>query len=154
MARKPISFRPLQAILAFALATVFTYAGIVKILDPSEFAIAIETYQILPYEAGVALALLLPWIEIIAATALLIPRFRPGALLTIGGLCIIFLFGILQAWLRGLDIQCGCFGSEAASSTGYYIGLIFRDLLLLGICIWLWKKSFPKRKIDKFELPA
>jgi len=149
---KPLNIR--SWILLLILAGVFLYAGISKILDPKGLVTAIETYRILPYSLSVLLALWLPWVEILSALALLHHRTRPGALLLSSGLYLLFLFGILQAWTRGLNIQCGCFGSDASGETSFYLLLVARDMVLLGMALWLLKNCFKGPKLDKFKLPA
>ena len=97
------------------LAAVFIYAGVAKGLDPAAFAGAIDGYRLLPHPAGAALASYLPWIEIAAGLGVLWPRLRLGAFSLLFFLCLVFGIAIASAWIRGLDITCGCFGGGAAA---------------------------------------
>jgi len=105
--------------LRIILAGIFFYAGWVKLADPTLFAIKVGNYELLsdPWVAVVAVAL--PWLEIICA------------LLLTGGMLLVFLFGLASAWLRGLDIDCGCF-SEALDRGSLAMALAM-DLLLLAM---------------------
>ena len=68
--------------------------------------------------ASNTLAITLPWIELLAALALLVGyRTRAGAIIT-ASLMGLFVFVVAAALARGLDIECGCFGTADASRVG------------------------------------
>ncbi len=121
------------------LAAVFIYAGVAKGLDPAAFAGAIDGYRLLPHPAGAALASYLPWIEIAAGLGVLWPRLRLGAFSLLFFLCLVFGIAIASAWIRGLDITCGCFGGGAAGAAALRGSLLRSVLLALlaGILLWL-----------------
>jgi putative oxidoreductase len=96
------------------LAGVFISAGLLKVADPSLFASDIAHFHLLPYPAALAVSLYLPWLEIVAGVAVITGRFRAGALLILGILCVGFCAAIGSALVRGLDIECGCFGHGSA----------------------------------------
>ena len=60
---------------------------------------------------------------------------RAGGLLVLNASLLAFLAAILSAWARGLDIQCGCFGGGAGTSS--HVELIARDVALLALGMWL-----------------
>ena len=125
---------PLMALLArILLAAAFLYAGGIKVLEPSEFALAIDNYRLLPYPAAAALALYLPWLEIACALGLFWPRFHLGALAVLVGLCLVFGVAIASAVIRDLDIGCGCFGSDGGGRAALLFSLLrSAALALLG----------------------
>ena len=92
----------------------FVYASIHKILDPIAFAEAVNNYRILPAGLINLTALVLPWIELIAGTLLLLNVWVPGAALVVCGLLVIFTGAITLNMARGLDIACGCFTTSSA----------------------------------------
>jgi putative oxidoreductase len=47
----------------------------------------------------------------VTAIALFCRPFYLGALLAVFGLGMLFAVAVGSAWLRGLDISCGCFGA-------------------------------------------
>jgi uncharacterized membrane protein YphA (DoxX/SURF4 family) len=102
--------RFLWRILDFVLGAVFVYAGIVKALDPVQFASDIDNFKILPWPVSVALAFYLPWLEIFCGLGLVFRFFYRGALSILTALIVVFTASIIAAKLRGLDITCGCFG--------------------------------------------
>ena len=62
----------LTARVQFVLAAIFVVAGFGKILDPPGFAHEIYNYKLVPGVAVNALAIVLPWIEVVAGLALFV----------------------------------------------------------------------------------
>lgn len=105
------------------LGGMFIYMGMNKIADPVSFLKQIHLYNILPESPGILLnsvAIVLPWLEVVAGAALLWGLFVRGASLTILLMLLVFTPAIL---LRALAIQnadgvpfseiafdCGCGG--------------------------------------------
>ena len=130
--------------LCWLFGTVFVYAGVLKALDPALFLMDVRSFDLLPDPFAAWLALFLPWLEIFAGLAVILGKGRPGGLLVLEGLLVVFLAVILLSWARGLDISCGCFGGKAEASN--YVELVVRDvvLLLLGILCWI---TLPRRQL-------
>jgi uncharacterized membrane protein YphA (DoxX/SURF4 family) len=99
-------------VLTALLALAFVGAGAMKILDPAAFALSIARLRIVPMAAVGAVAILLPWIEVVAAAALFVPKFRLPAAKLLMGLLIAFTVILGIAFLRGSATSCGCFGSS------------------------------------------
>jgi uncharacterized membrane protein YphA (DoxX/SURF4 family) len=88
---------------------LFIYASIYKINYPAEFAETIASYQLVPYFLVNVLAVILPWMELIAGT-LLLAGIRPrAATAVLGGLLVLFTLAIGWVLLHGVPIGCGCF---------------------------------------------
>jgi len=131
------------------LAAVFVYAGVAKALDPAGFADSINGYRLLPYPAAAALALYLPWLEIACGLGVLWPRARLGALSLLFFLCLVFGGAIASAWMRDLDIGCGCFGGGEAGAAALR-GSLARSVmlaLLSGALLWV-EEARCKREWD------
>jgi putative oxidoreductase len=124
--------------LRVALGAAFVYAGVLKIQDPSEFAINIASFQILPNVLISAMALALPPFEIITGGLLIIGVARRPAALGIVLLSAIFLIAIAAALARGLTIDCGCFGTAAPSRGRMWLDL-GRDILLLAAGVMVYR---------------
>ena len=109
------------------LAATFIYACIHKIAHPFDFALQVATYQILPLSLVNLQAVVLPWLELVAAMALLVGFWtRPAALVTCG-MNVMFIAAILMALRADLHLQCGCFASASAGDE-MDLGLVFRDI--------------------------
>jgi hypothetical protein len=121
-----------------ALGGLFIFAGAAKIEDPGAFAIEIERYQLLPWKVCAAIAIYLPWLELLSGICLFLKSLERGALALITLLLSIFTLALCSALVRGLSIDCGCFG-HAFISTGTIVPIL-RNLLLLFFAGVLWTK--------------
>ncbi|MBC2603087.1 MauE/DoxX family redox-associated membrane protein [Puniceicoccus vermicola] len=120
------------------LSGVLAYAGIVKLLDPNDFLSAVLSFRVLSgLPAGVA-TYWIPALEVILAVALWIPRYRLVAAAASTLLLVAFTVLIGVAWVRGIDLTCGCFGKVSEGSANYPF-LLIRDLVLALLAAWLWK---------------
>lgn len=107
---------------------IFVLASFHKILDPQSFALAIYNYKLFPPSSINGLAILLPWVELLAGMALILGIKIRGAALILSGLLASFAVTLVINLSRGLDIACGCFSPQGGKITSLYI---LRDLSLL-----------------------
>lgn len=131
--------------LRMALGALFVWTGWEKTADPNAFLFSIRSFHILddPYAAWVAMGL--PWLEIFAGAALVSGLCVEGGLAVIAGMLAAFLWAIIHSWQRGLDINCGCFGGDAATSD--YHELVIRDAVLLTLALGLLVRLWIVRKV-------
>ncbi len=139
--------------IRLALAFVFIYASLDKILNPGEFAKAIFNYQVLPGVLINLTALILPWLELVLGACLLFNRLMQGASGLAAGLMIVFTGLILFNLARGLDISCGCFSTNPAEGPMDMMTLL-RDLLFLCLAISLAALTFYKNTLKKKNQPG
>src|SRR2546421_439982 len=97
-------------VLDVIVGGIFVYAGVLKILDPVQFANDIDNYKSLPWFVSVRLAFYLPWLEIFCGLALVSRLLYRGGLSILTALIAVFIGATIAARARGLDITCGCFG--------------------------------------------
>ena len=126
---------------AILIGAVFVYAGAVKVIDPVTFARDIDNYKMLPWKAGVSLALYLPWLEIFCGLALITRIFFRGGVFIVTSLMSVFIVASIVAKARGLDVNCGCFG-HASTYLNFSWHLVL-DFVLLGGLLLLWKRPVP-----------
>jgi uncharacterized membrane protein YphA (DoxX/SURF4 family) len=122
-------------LLRLALAGIFLYAGIAKLVDPAPLATTIMRFQLLPLVLVNPLALALPPLEIICACALLAGRWKRQAAFGICAMCTVFLIALVSAAARGIEVDCTCFGAASAAQLWQ---LIIRDCALLGGATFLY----------------
>jgi putative oxidoreductase len=125
-------------ILDLIVGGVFVYAGVLKILDPVQFANDIDNYKTLPWFVSVRLALYLPWLEILCGLAVIFRFFYRGGLSILTALIAVFIGATVVAKMRGLDITCGCFG-HASKNWNFSTHLIL-DLLILLAALALFSR--------------
>ncbi len=116
------------------LGGLFVYAGVVKVLEPLDFAQNIRNYALVGQSLSFIAAIVLPWLEILAGACLVVGVWKRGAALAISGLLVFFIALTVVTMIRGLDVDCGCFGAIDRKAG---LGVILEDLgmLYLGICV-------------------
>ncbi len=117
-----------------AVAGLFLAACIAKIRDPELFALAVNRYRILPGEFVNLVAIVLPWIELLAGLAVLVApaRLRAAGALVITGMLSVFTIAISLNLLRGIEASCGCFSTRADAAVSDAWNLVRN-----GALIWL-----------------
>jgi uncharacterized membrane protein YphA (DoxX/SURF4 family) len=124
------------------LGGVFVVAGALKIPDPAAAVRAVRAYRLLPEPLVAPVAFGLPVIEIAVGLALLLGVFVRTAAIAAAVLLVVFLVAVGSAWARGLQIDCGCFGTGgevAAGKTAYPLE-VFRDGALLLAALLLTRR--------------
>lgn len=89
---------------------LFLLAASSKLYDLPRFAEEIRAYRIVPVMLTNGMAYLLPWIELSAAVLLIVGLWRGEARLILFVLMVVFTIARVWAELKGLKIDCGCFG--------------------------------------------
>lgn len=98
------------------LGAVFLYAGALKSQNLTAFSASVARYRLLPDIGNQLVAAILPAIEFLAGLLLIVNRrVRPAALVA-GFLTLLFAAALLTVLLRGLSIDCGCFGTTGTSA--------------------------------------
>jgi putative oxidoreductase len=118
--------------VSLALAAVFVYAGIDKLRDPLQFADSIAAFAMLRASFINLLALSLPIFEIACGLALLWAPSRPVGALAVSIISVVFFTALSSALLRGLTLDCGCFGVGAPSRPRMWLELALDVVLLSG----------------------
>ena len=141
----------IPGLIRLLLGGVFVYAGGSKLKGIEDFSDAIFGFQILPAGLVMPAALFFPIFEIVLGVMVLVPS---KASLRIGSLGLIMVnalfIGVLtSAWIRGLHVDCGCFGSTLVTTREWIIPLaILRDLILLTGVVLLWWPLARRRLAD------
>lgn len=121
------------------LAAVWITSGLLKAVDPAQTYVAVRAYDVLPREAVGVVAGVLPWFELALGLLLLVGLGARAVAVLSAGLLLVFLAGVTQAWVRGLSIDCGCFGGGGVVASGQtqYVQEILRDVGFLALAAWL-----------------
>ena len=123
----------------FGLATVWLISGWIKAADAGQTYVAVRAYDVLPPASAGPVAAVLPWLELALGLLLLVGLGVRAVAIVSAGLLLLFVAGITQAWVRGLSIDCGCFGGGGAvdpDATAYGLELL-RDTGFLVLAGWL-----------------
>ncbi len=138
-------------ILRLLLAAVFLYAAYTKLRQPwLLFAMSIDAYQLLPEWAVLTLGRTIPWLELALGLLLVTGIGLRYAAAGASTLLAAFFAIMLQAYIKGMGIDCGCFGLGEKISP-YTLS---RDGLLLAMSVMLAVLAFRTRNRQRSPVQA
>ena len=105
-------FRIIHWVCRFILAGVFISSGILKLKDGTlQFAAAITGYQVVPEQYIYPIAQYFPWVEIALGLIILSGIKIRWSSIAAAGLMLFFIVLLSTTLYRGIETNCGCFGS-------------------------------------------
>ncbi len=119
------------------LGAIFLVAALPKIGDPPSFAHMIYNYRMVPAFAVNALALLMPWVELLAGLALILGVWRRESAALVGLMLLVFIVAIGFNLARGHAVDCGCFDVHSAGKTREQLLADMRWVILRDVGILL-----------------
>jgi len=134
--------------LRWSLGVVFCLAGVLKILDPIGFHADLLAYELpMPDVVSRLIAVVFPCLELICGIGLILGFWRESVSLLAVMMSLVFVLMLTQAMARGLDLNCGCFGS----ARGHWLNLpsiaLIRACLMLMAAFWLHRRTRPTPSI-------
>ena len=122
------------------LGLTFIYASYHKILAPADFAKIVYGYELFPNGAINLIAIVLPFIELIAGLSLILGLYPRSAALIINGMLVAFIIVLSINLIRGHEFDCGCFSAQEAGAFSSAGSTLVRDIiyLILGLQIFLF----------------
>lgn len=133
-----------RAAVRRALGLVLLAAGAMKAAAPAEFHTHLLGYALGgPDTAYRTAAVIFPWVEAICGGLLLAGRWLETAGALAAALGLLFVLALGQAWLRGLDFNCGCLGGVGPEWLEQPPAAFARAVLMLAAALWTW---FPPRR--------
>lgn len=154
---KPATLDVLRRALRLFLGALLLWAAITKLSNPTEFLGTIYGYQLpLPHGFLKVVAVFLPWMELLCGLLLLGNVWPETTLICTSALFLIFLLITGQAWLRGLQISCGCFNLTIFGLNRNHpelikflesVGFAFaRSLVLSAMALFLLRRKLAESK--------
>lgn len=145
-------------VLRVALGGVFAWAAINKLFVPSEgvsaaqvFTDAVNAFKILPEPLVIPAAFTIPWIELVAAAALVVGLWTRAAALIIGLLLGVFIAAILSVIQRDMEITCTCFGEFHLYCKGVVsLCKVYENSALAGVALVLLVAGGGRFGLDGF----
>jgi uncharacterized membrane protein YphA (DoxX/SURF4 family) len=123
--------------LRLVVGGAFLVAGVLKIAAPEKFALDVTNYRLLPHELVNLVAILVPWVEVVAGLLVVTGFWLRAAALVINSMTVMFFVVITSALARGLNIECGCFGTVGGKHVGLTNLAIDLTLFCLsGLLVW------------------
>ena len=136
-----------------ALGAIFVYAAYAKLHFGGAwhfgdyhffFAMAIDSYKMLPLGIVEWMARILPWFELALGVLLIVGAGLRWVGSVASGLLLVFIAAMTRAKILGLEINCGCFGNNEKLGTL----TLLRDssLLLLALAVTIGAFLIKKRQ--------
>jgi putative oxidoreductase len=122
-------------LVRLGLSGLFAYAAIGKLGDPGGFAQDVSNYRVVPDALAPLLALGVPVLELVTAIALLLPGYARGGAALSALMLAGFALGMAQAKLRGIDLECGCFGTDSGAKVSWGKVALNGGLAILSLWI-------------------
>jgi uncharacterized membrane protein YphA (DoxX/SURF4 family) len=132
-------------VLRLLLGAFFVYASLDKIWNPAAFAKIVYQWQVVGPVPSNLVAVILPWIELVAGLLLILGAWKRESALVTALLLVVFLVAAASVMARGIDVEnCGCVSVAKAETTSSWVPpwtkgvgwfLVSRNLVFLGVAL-------------------
>lgn len=124
------------------LGLTFIYASYNKILFPADFAKIIYGYDLFPNALINLIAIILPFLELAAALALIIGVYPRSAVTIVNVLLVAFIILLSINLIRGHEFNCGCFKLQDSENNVSSQTTVIRDIfyLALGLQVFFFNR--------------
>lgn len=123
------------------LGLTFIYASFHKILSPADFAKIVYGYALFPHVFINLIAIIIPFLELVAGLALILGFYPRSAAITINILLLAFMAALTINIIRGHEFDCGCFSADQNGNSSSSKMTVLRDIFyfLCGLLIILFE---------------
>jgi uncharacterized membrane protein YphA (DoxX/SURF4 family) len=132
----------LSFVFRIIIGGIFLISGLAKISDPIRFMLTLREFRLIPEIIVLSTAIYLPWLEFILGLFILVGIMHRTASLILSCLIGSFTLAIASVILRGIEVDCGCFGLLAdmlkLPDMADYKAVI-RNVIFIGICFSIFK---------------
>jgi uncharacterized membrane protein YphA (DoxX/SURF4 family) len=122
-------------VVRVVLGGIFVVAGASKVGHAAEFAQQIAAFRLLPQPVIAPMALGLPFLEIMLGGYLVIGLFTRAAAWVAALLLLMFDGAIASAVVRGMTLNCGCFGTHDTTVTTW--AEVARDAVFVLLAVFV-----------------
>jgi uncharacterized membrane protein YphA (DoxX/SURF4 family) len=138
--------RLVLALCRIVTGALFLYAASTKLPDMATFAGEVANYRMLPAVTVPFVAAIVVGVEVVAGIALIVGVLARPAAIAISGLLVVFIAGLSQALVRGIDLRCGCFGGDEIATWWTVARDIAMLLPALAVAVWGPGRLLPQRE--------
>jgi uncharacterized membrane protein YphA (DoxX/SURF4 family) len=147
-----VRIRAVALVLRIALGAIFVYSAWSKLKDPwALFAMAVDSYQALPLWGVEWIARTLPWVELLIGALLIVGRWMRVATVACSLLLLLFFGLVVRAHVKGIEINCGCFGPGEAISWRTLLrdgAMLAGSLLLTAVTMLKNRSTTVERQVE------
>jgi uncharacterized membrane protein YphA (DoxX/SURF4 family) len=84
------------------------------------------------------MAIIVPFLELVAGLALIIGFYPRSAALIVNAMLLVFITALSINLIRGHEFDCGCFSINSSTQETFAGQLIFRDFLILALGLYIF----------------
>jgi uncharacterized membrane protein YphA (DoxX/SURF4 family) len=144
----------IELAVRWILGITFIYASFHKIISPADFAKIVYGYNLFPEMFINLIAIVIPFLELVAGFALIIGFYPRSTAIIINALLLAFITVLAINLIRGHEFDCGCFSADQGGYTSSAKVTLVRDIIyfILGMQIVLFegqRRSCFGRSISK-----
>lgn len=129
-------------IFRIIIGSIFLVSGLAKISDPVLFMLALREFQLFPEIIVPLTAIYLPWLEFILGLFVTTGLLYRTSSFILACLNFAFMIAILSVIIRGIEIDCGCFGLLADMlkvPDAADMKTVARNLLFTGMSLYIFR---------------
>ncbi len=141
-----------ERIIRIILGAIFIISGLLKIQDPLLFYGDILSFGIIAGQPALLAAYFIPWLEVVCGAALVFRWRYSSTLILYFSLIVVFSLLLLSALLRGVELNCGCFGAGEATNIPLALGR--NGLLLAGLAFLGWQERLRTIQVEAIRVEA
>ena len=138
----------ISTVVRLVLGAVFVAASLSKIGKVDATVRAVRAYQILPESLVHPVAYALPYLELAVGVLLIVGLGTRIVAIIAGVMLLLFIAAVSSAGIRGLKIDCGCFGGGGPVVHTHYLREIARDSAFFLLPLWLAIKPTSRLSLD------
>lgn len=148
------SVKKVELVLRWVLVVVFALAGMSKLHDPHRFADAIAGFRIMPDAYLMFVAIGMPVFELLLSVLIVLPNRALKRISSLGYMLTLGMFTglLLLTWVRGIAVDCGCFGELFQFGGKWSVPLaILRNAVLLCVSAIVFKRCRAEKSVRQGE---
>lgn len=129
-------------IFRIIIGGIFLVSGLAKISDPVRLIFTLRDFKLFPEIIVPFTAIYLPWLEFILGLLIIVGLLYRTSSLMLACLNFIFMLAILSVIVRGIEVDCGCFGLLADMlkiPDMADMKAVIRNMLFIGMSIYIFK---------------
>jgi putative oxidoreductase len=131
----------IELAVRWILGLTFIYASFHKIIAPAEFAKIVYGYDLFPAVFINLIAIIIPFLELVAGLALVIGLYPRSAAIIVNALLMAYIIVLTINLIRGHEFDCGCFASGQSGRIDSPVLMLVRDSIyfILGMPVILFR---------------
>jgi len=143
----------LSFVFRIIIGGIFLISGLAKISDPIRLMLTLREFRLFPEIIIPFTAIYIPWLEFILGLFMLLGIMHRTASLILSCLIGFFTLAIASVILRGIEVDCGCFGLLAdmlkLPDMADYKAVI-RNVIFIGICFSIFRIKYTRFSLEGY----